>query len=376
MSAITIRHDALLGNFAVASRDLQQGDLVLETTPYGISINHDCRKRGCHTCYTISPYPATYSISCLSCKAVYYCSPHCCDLKQPHHLQHECTAFIDISNLGPSYRKHVESARQIMKERKRGISHDLAYVYSAGDVQDLARFILGISSRRFIENGNIAHPTYEDVGTLITNRDSLPPLEHLQLEYLHAFLSTFPATSDSTGPHFADLFTSHYTLHHFINLICIRTCNGFGLWCPESESIGSSIYPAASYFNNSCQPNLMRVTGLLSHSRICASRHGTSIVTFVANEPVLRFYALHAIRRDEPLFHSYIDLTLPAKERRSQLKEGYYFDYSARPPGYRDGNADDAKAIHTACSSSDTPLVDKCHPASPRLQQHLNKRPK
>ncbi|KAI9353906.1 hypothetical protein BDR26DRAFT_849432, partial [Obelidium mucronatum] len=38
----------------------------------------------------------------------------------------------------------------------------------------------------------------------------------------------------------------------------IRQCNGFGLWDAELECMGNAVYPAASFFNHSCEKNLER----------------------------------------------------------------------------------------------------------------------
>ena len=39
--------------------------------------------------------------------------------------------------------------------------------------------------------------------------------------------------------------------------------NSFGIWelpiSPDSENLGSAMYPSASYFNHSCDPNVMKV---------------------------------------------------------------------------------------------------------------------
>ncbi|TPX31358.1 hypothetical protein SmJEL517_g05310 [Synchytrium microbalum] len=322
-TSLLIKREPSLGLYAVSSHPLKQGDLVLEARPYGLSIIHEERKRVCHTCYTIALNK--YALSCTECTSVYYCSSSCQDLKQPHHTEFECTAMVDLSNLGPVYRKHAKKVYTIVSKLNGMLLED-AEVYSALDIQDLGRFVLGMISRRNAPDDQ-AGVSYKDVTKLIRNVESLDRIERQQLEYLYGLLKTLPHSSnnnDTPSQHFTTLLTNHYTLDDFINLICIRTCNGFGLWSFEGTSAGFGIYPAASYFNHSCKPNLMRDTGIKLHNP--SSSSDSNVTTFLDAEPRVKFFALHDMEEGAALYHSYIDFTLPRRERQELLRDGYYFE--------------------------------------------------
>jgi hypothetical protein len=78
--------------------------------------------------------------------------------------------------------------------------------------------------------------------------------------------------------------------------------NSFGFY-RDGDNCGSGVYPAASVFNHSCSPNV----GYRHEGRM------------------LVFYALTELRKGEPLFISYVDLSTPFVERADVLTEQWGF---------------------------------------------------
>ncbi|KAK7194299.1 SET domain containing protein [Novymonas esmeraldas] len=93
---------------------------------------------------------------------------------------------------------------------------------------------------------------------------------------------------------------------YFQRLCAAAQCNSFGVYDTEDRCIGFGMYPAASYFNHSCTPNLCRVM-----------HRGGRAATF---------YALRSIAPREPLTICYSDVEeMNSAERRRCLLETYRF---------------------------------------------------
>lgn len=122
----------------------------------------------------------------------------------------------------------------------------------------------------------------------------------------------------------------------FVAICAAFLCNGFGIWDRVNHQLGVALYPQSSYFNHSCAPNLGRRNR--SYSRI------------------IEFFAARDILEGEPLCISYIDLKLPAVERKLKLKATYSFEcvcIRCRP------DADDMTA-NTVCGECVPALCCNC----------------
>ncbi|KAK9240369.1 hypothetical protein V1525DRAFT_395756 [Lipomyces kononenkoae] len=87
-----------------------------------------------------------------------------------------------------------------------------------------------------------------------------------------------------------------------------EAANAFGIWqlplSSESECLGSSIFPSGSYFNHSCDPNLIK-------TRIGREMH---------------FTTSRAVREGEEICISYgMMVTMPVQARQDLLQEQWYF---------------------------------------------------
>nr|XP_015207457.1 PREDICTED: histone-lysine N-methyltransferase SMYD3 isoform X1 [Lepisosteus oculatus] len=88
-----------------------------------------------------------------------------------------------------------------------------------------------------------------------------------------------------------------------IHLFAIMTCNCFTISDGELQEIGVGLYPSMSLLNHDCDPNC--------------------VIVFQGRRLFLR--AIREIRPAEELTVSYIDVLVPAQERRTQLQNQYCF---------------------------------------------------
>ncbi|KAI9095951.1 hypothetical protein DFS34DRAFT_560979, partial [Phlyctochytrium arcticum] len=89
-----------------------------------------------------------------------------------------------------------------------------------------------------------------------------------------------------------------------LNLISRIESNGFGLWSPKKEQcMGRAVFPRASYFNHSCDPNAQ-----------CLQTQKQMTITTRC-----------AVAADESLTISYIDTNMPLQARRARLRNEYFF---------------------------------------------------
>jgi len=91
-------------------------------------------------------------------------------------------------------------------------------------------------------------------------------------------------------------------------LLSRHLTNSFGIWelpvGPDSENLGSAMYPSASYFNHSCEPNLIKL------------RQGRTV----------RFVACRDIQCDEELCISYGQGDSRVDVRNQELRKWWGFD--------------------------------------------------
>ncbi|KAJ3121929.1 hypothetical protein HK098_003281 [Nowakowskiella sp. JEL0407] len=232
---------------------------------------------------------------------------------------------------------------------------ELVDVYDVFDIQDMARWVLNILVRRkvdldltsnVLEDGIETHkliesiPSWADVKKLVSNVETLPLDEKIQLEFLWEVmnnLSTF-----SRNANISDSFSSYFKQYFpdsidFISLMSIRTMNGFGLWDSASECLGHGLYPSASFFNHSCRPNMVRDTGMRAVEHIDRTFHASlidmgspltksEIISALALQPSVVFTALETMPKNTRLHHSYITLTQKRSARIEELKSGYHFE--------------------------------------------------
>ncbi|KPA77303.1 hypothetical protein ABB37_07192 [Leptomonas pyrrhocoris] len=122
----------------------------------------------------------------------------------------------------------------------------------------------------------------------------------------------------------------------FVAICTAFLCNGFGIWNSVNRQLGVALYPQSSYFNHSCSPNMGR-------RNVRKSRN-------------IEFFAARNIEKGEPLCISYIDLKLPAVERKRKLRATYSFDCTC----IRCDPAADFIVANTVCCSCVPALCCNC----------------
>ncbi|KAJ3238724.1 hypothetical protein HDU81_007304 [Chytriomyces hyalinus] len=285
---MTLKCDEQSGRYVVASRDIEAGTLILTARPYGIAA-----------------LPS-----------------------------------------GKGFRKLlIDADAQISPN-----SSLMQDAYERSDIIELARWLLSFCIRMEMEKdadlaGLDGFPTYADFKELVPNVDSVSKDEISQLHGLHYLFSHLqpPAgQSKLSKPSFSSLFID--ALPHpedLIRVICIKQCNGFGLWDQEGECMGHAIYPSASFFNHSCDKNLERVIGMkvvaqepsvsqpaneaAGITEVSASRESCIRRALELQLPVV-LHAKRAIQNGQLITHSYVDQSWDRERRRQYLKDVYYFD--------------------------------------------------
>jgi hypothetical protein len=334
------------GRFAVASRDLKEGDLVLKCSSFGIGIFYDCRKDLCSVCFSDSL--DGMPLKCSQCP-VYYCSKDCQAISKSFHKKYKCALAENISKLSENQvQKWIHAASKKFKDQ------ELFEVYCRLDIQNLALWMLDYCLRIHLEPSvDIQDSTSRQALDLVSHYESSPIEEKIQIEFLYDCLISIPQPASgfmSFKKLIQSVFKNHKELGHVIG---IRQSNGFGLWDSAGECLGIGLYPFASYFNHSCSPNLKRNTGMIEFTSDYIERRSTlmekinwclgcdldsilqdpesispetSFLLTFRMAPCLEFTARQNIPKGESLTHCYIDGTLPFESRQTLLKDGYFFD--------------------------------------------------
>ena len=112
-----------------------------------------------------------------------------------------------------------------------------------------------------------------------------------------------PFLKQNLPPDLACFVTS--TVYPFLSR---HLSNSFGIWelpiSPDSENLGSAMYPSASYFNHSCDPNIAKV------------RQGRTVLFVTSKE----------VQAGEELCISYGHTERQVAERRQVLRDWWGFN--------------------------------------------------
>ncbi|KAH8093734.1 SET domain-containing protein [Cristinia sonorae] len=119
------------------------------------------------------------------------------------------------------------------------------------------------------------------------------------------------------------LFSDVITVENVRRILAVDAGNSFGIWerplIDNSELLGFAVYPVPSFFNHDCSPNVQ------------SSGHGRK----------LRFLTTRAVTSGEALCISYGHVeSLPMKERKKVLLEGWFFDCVCRKCVSESGHAE------------------------------------
>ncbi|KAJ3128401.1 hypothetical protein HK101_005395 [Irineochytrium annulatum] len=365
------------GRYAVAKRDLKEGDLILTARSRGMALFHACRKQACSSCcsFTTSADPSRLPFSCRHCHFVRYCSRRCLVDRHPLHLALECALLREVASRVPQ--------GDAAFGRWRGNGGGMQ-VYERGDIVDLARWCVAVGVRGHVEEAVrdlegleafgfvgrgeerelVAADMDGDEGqqverlyTLMTKlsgkrKEMAVAIENQQegLEEPHgASVGNVPAIEGG----FSGLFVRTFpTLADFSFHIGVRQANCFGVWDSAGERLGQIVYPSASFFNHDCVPTLALEMGCRdldfdepasaagdevdaaeenTAKDLLAKDVGGTVTLFEAvwaylREPTVEFRTVRDMAEGEELSHCYVDRDLGYDERRRALKDGYGFE--------------------------------------------------
>ncbi|KAJ3101312.1 hypothetical protein HK100_004562 [Physocladia obscura] len=260
------------------------------------------------------------------------------------HTNYECSRYSELAAIptGKAFSKLLASADAHLSPE----STLMRDSYERADILELTRWLLNFCIRIEIERefgpGLLKDlPTYSDFLELVPNIESVSNDEILQMRGLHHIFSTLKTIKSkfSIPSSFAEVFqTALPEPKDLIKVICIKQCNGFGLWDQEGECMGHAVFPAASFFNHSCSKNLEREIGMrlvLVTDRVQNAHDSTCTVIDSSDMGILKalqaqvdvvMLAKRDIRKGELVTHSYVDPSWNREKRRQYLKDVYYFD--------------------------------------------------
>jgi hypothetical protein len=287
-----IRQTKDRGRAVFATRDIPAGTTVhLATLPFVCVIKHKFRKEVCAWCFiyrhgTKCPVKHSNTDAGLS-----FC-PNCCLDKW---VKKDFDSALTEA-LG-SIRSRAARAVMFPTRNKKLLTEQ--YIAGMDDFPlDLAMLVASaiVERSREMDNGRSQPASWADVLDLqsgIANPEIDLPAEIGQIvPFLMRFLPSklLPLVESTAYP----FLTRHLS-------------NSFGIWeqpvGPNSENLGSAMYPSASYFNHACDSNVKK------------DRQGRSIA----------FVASRNIRVGEEICISYGDTDGEVRERRRNLKEWWGF---------------------------------------------------
>ncbi|KAJ9086421.1 SET and MYND domain-containing protein 3 [Entomophthora muscae] len=256
------------GRFAVASKILKPGQLILKETPVVFvadAVEYNKRCFSCFRCSTekseqgkisdfgpqITVFSECLSLSrCSKCKLAWYCSKDCQLRDWAVYHKKECV----------SYAKHKESVPTSIR---------------------LMTKILILSQG--------AYPSF--MSDMISNRQQFSLQEVKKFGEMSLLLHNF-------------IDHSQLTAIQLIDLWCKLQCNGFSICDDELSKVGVGLYEKAACFNHSCRPN--------------------AYAYFNGHNLELR--ALDTIDAEQEITITYIETFEPQTVRKKNLKEQYFFD--------------------------------------------------
>lgn len=324
---------------------LRKGTVVLEASDSsGISVAYEFRKEVCHSCYSFQngrnlKNRLTYSdiahlVTCdvnindkkFSGAGLWFCSDECKleFLNQPHVIELvECYELL-LGVLKVMQKRAVNEAQEAAEEQITEESINKAWLEVKGSW--IPRIDGMKASKRISQLPTITEDEYNCARFIARTLFTLKYLD--PQSHTRAAFETLQSNELSKIGKFSVLlnfqiliFKTLYimlpdNMHKGLSIELFRHIlgseygNAFGIWEQEElsenrEFLGYAVYPRASYFNHSCDPNLTK-------SRI----KGT--MTFTLNKDV---------PKGEPLCIDYSGLlSYPVAKRRQLLKENWFFD--------------------------------------------------
>ncbi|KNC87053.1 hypothetical protein, variant [Sphaeroforma arctica JP610] len=243
------------GRYIRAKLPLTRGTLVLKSDPFAYTVTNKQKALRCSACLKASEGLR----GCGRCKKLYFCNSQCQRRAWPRHKQ-ECKAIC--------------ASQKVALDAMSIVCH--AVWRAAADKKTLFDSDFGV-----LQSNRRLQSTDDDVAQAPTAMLIRTYLESSGIE-----ASQIPSIGDA------------------MNALSVIKTNSFTILDDEMMECGVGIYPLASNFNHSCDPNV--------------------VITFNGFE--LQARLIRNVHTGDEMTISYIDNAKPREERRNQLRKQYYFN--------------------------------------------------
>jgi len=254
--SVSIRWGEGRGRYAVATRDIQVGDLIADETAFVAQIDKEFSKTHCWNCLTCAKCP----LPCESCSGVIFCSESCRDTAMSSYHPYECL-FTDVlfqANLGAwrlGYRALTSRPWSYFKENIDIFlgRNELAGV--EGDAVFSSQDILSFHSL-------VTHD-----GLAVKQAPELMMQAHVVVFLIRVLHASGYLSPGQGGELSEDDLQAGRILHHFMRAAFYNTHEttqirktGSNWENNKIERIGRVTNPTLALINHSCDPNYRRVS--------------------------------------------------------------------------------------------------------------------
>ena len=314
------------GRYLIASSSLSQSECVLTSRSFAFGIFDSYRKRLCAQC--LKSAESTHPHRCSHCDSFYYCSLACRDAHQgplDHPLHHSliCSLLRKLATFKcPQHEKSVLKLVTMVLYQRQLDSNG----WTRNEMTDLERFVdldletsqedssleLTMDEDSVSQMDTPKRPTWTDAIALQSHFHEWTISDQKDWKKSQKFIipllvsASLLDKSDSDEKHVEELM-------HWVSRI---ESNGFGLWSSGKNitCMGRALFPLASYFNHSCDPN-------------CTCEQSGDVLKVFTNCDIHAgiFLGQRLTCIGEELTISYIDTNLPFQARQAKLSEDYFF---------------------------------------------------
>lgn len=328
-SAFNIVSNDRYGRHAVATREINAGELILFEKAYASILFKENRLTHCHHCFK----RCKTLIGCFSCNFVGFCSDKCRDLAVVKYHSLECK-FINTLYAADTGFGHLA----------------LRMVITAG-FDYLCRFNDTKTVNGLNEDGVYESQSYQSVHSLIGHSDRRSLSDLFRKSVMAAFLLQFIINHDffTSQPDESVIFNKKVCIgSHILRQLQMLPCNAHevselqidaaSIADSELKEIGSAIYATLSLLNHSCDPSVVR----FSFGNACALR---AIKKIKKGGMIIDNYgALYAV-------HGLV-------QRQELVSSQYFFDCACQAcqTGWPLYNEIPAKLPEFKCSNCEQPI--------------------
>lgn len=318
------------GQYVVATREFEEGEVLLSTEPYAFVLFGAHGAERCHECFEASSKLSR----CAACKLARYCSTACQHRAWNTHHKFECVIQEELEHL-------CGKLPAVAQE-------ELALLVRAAIKHMAQTPSLAQSSRPYVAD-------YDDVLAMTSHKTAVDPERANGNRYIARMalsILKLPRLCKKKGLERGRMPSQE----ELESLLCAFACNDFAIWDELLVSRGAGIYPLGALLNHSCEPNIVIYYEPHTHRQIMR--------------------CIRRIRTGEQACHAYVDIAATSPTRRQKLENIYNFtckcarcsqasdvlDDKLEPrAGFREAEAAEALESHAAHALDDMEgCVSRC----------------